>query len=114
MKTHKTKTATREIKEYLCNDKKCKFFGKPTQQGVCHTNKPDLIDWDKIEKVEKEARDTIKWLKKKNPGKAYIKALEAYWESAWMNWTGGLDEVIYLRRENALLRDKVNKLQRSK
>jgi hypothetical protein len=106
MKDHKTKGTKREINEYLCDNKKCKFFGEPTVQGVCRREDPDLLDYKKLAEQEKVARDALRWLKKQNPGKKYITALEAYWESAWLNWSGCLDEVIYLRRENAFLRLK--------
>jgi hypothetical protein len=101
---HKTKVTKREINEDLCDNKKCKFFGKRAVQGICYSEEPELLDYKKLEEQEKVARDTIKWLKKKFPGKAYLKALESYYECAWLNWTVSLDETIYLRRENALLR----------
>jgi hypothetical protein len=106
MRKHKVKKTRKEYVVFLCQNKKCEFFGKPTVQGVCHREDPDVIDYKKLDKQEKEARETIKWLKKKFPGKKYVKALESYYECAWINWSSSLDETIYLRMQNARMRLK--------
>ncbi len=96
----------RNIHETFCNYKRCKFYGKPAQQGVCYSVKPDLVDWDRIAKFEQAQDEELKYLRKKYKGREYVKWLEALYSCAMVNWTVALDEAVRLRRDNALLRAK--------
>lgn len=104
-----TRIFAREIHETFCDDKKCKFYGKHAQQGVCHTDKPDLIDWDRIADHEKSQEKELAYFKKLYKGKEYVRWLEAMYESAMLNWRFTLDDLIRLRRDNALLRLKTKR-----
>lgn len=99
-----TRVFAREIHETFCTDKKCEFFGQHAQQGVCYSNKPDVIDWKRVEKQEKQLQDELAYIKKKYKGKAYVSWLESMYHCAQMNWTFTLDELIRLRRDCALLK----------
>jgi hypothetical protein len=104
-----TRIFAREIHETFCDDKKCKFYGQHAQQGICHTDKPDLVDWDRIEKIEQEQEEELKYFRKLYKGKEYVKWLEAMYSCAMVNSRFGLDELIRLRRDNALLKLKVKR-----
>ena len=104
-----TRIYAREIHETFCDDKKCKFYGQHAQQGICHTDKPDLVDWDRIAKHEKEQEDELTYFRKKYKGNGYVKWLEAMYSCASVNWRFTLDDLIRLRRDNALLKLKLKK-----
>lgn len=104
-KSHLTEKRTREIQESYCADKKCKFFGKPAQQGVCHTTETFAGGpWAYIEFGEKQVAEGMAWFKKAYKGREYVRTIEAYLESSMMNNYCVLDELIQLRKENALLK----------
>ena len=111
---HKTETRVfpREIHENFCVDSKCKFKGQHAVQGVCFQDKADVSDWKKIEKEEKRIDDELRYFRKKfnvdkmKDPKEYIEWLESMYTTAQMNWAFVLDEVIRLRRDNALLKTK--------
>jgi hypothetical protein len=106
---HKTEIRKREIWDSYCIQPGCKFKGQLSAQGVCHTvlNKKQH---DYITYVEKEAEDCLNGVKKLQKvnkqltPKKWIRALEDYFICHWMNEVFTLDELIYLRAENAKLR----------
>lgn len=104
-----TRIFAREIHESFCDDKKCKFYGQHAQQGICHTSEPEAIDWDRVAKLEQEQEEELKYFRKKYNGKEYVKWLEAMYACGMMNWRFGLDELIRLRRDNALLKLKAKR-----
>lgn len=87
----------------ICLDRRCKFHGAPQQQGVCYSSSSEILDWQKMEARERELVTELRQIKK-NEGARYPTALEAYYVTAMLNWTIALDEVVQLRRENALLK----------
>lgn len=103
-KEHRQEQRERPITENFCMDKKCAFFGKHAQQGVCFSGEANLIDLAKLEREEKQLGDELKsmWKQAKGDKDVYIKTLEAYYLCAMLNWSGTLDEVIQLRKREAL------------
>jgi hypothetical protein len=101
-----TRVFAREIHETFCDDKKCKFYKQHAQQGICHTNKPDAIDWDRVEKINNSYDEELEYFRKKYNGKEYVSWLESMYICTSVNWQFTLDELIRLRRENALLKLK--------
>ena len=102
-----TRIFAREIHETFCDDKRCKFYGRPAQQGICHTAKPDAIDWDRIRTIEQEQEAELKYFRKLYRGRKYIGWLEAMYSCVSLNQRFTLDDLVRLRRDNALLRLKV-------
>lgn len=106
---HKTEIRKREIWDNYCVQPGCKFKGELAAQGVCHTilNKKQH---DYVTGVMKQAEDClngVKKLRKVNKqltAKAWIKTLEGYFICHWANEVFTLDELIFLRAENAKLR----------
>ena len=98
-------THQQSVTTLTCGQKGCKFFGKRAEQGVCHDNEGDLVEWARLDAHEKELAAELKALKKRE-GKDYIGALEAHYVTAMMNWQIVLDECIRLRRDIALLKVK--------
>jgi hypothetical protein len=106
---HKTETRKREIVESYCAEKGCKFFGQPAAQGICH---------DVIHPLQKKYLDTVmrygqdrlrgeKSLRKANKlmtDRKWIQHLEGELACEWANAWFTLDELVYLRAENAKLR----------
>ena len=103
-----TRIFAREIHETFCDDKKCRFYGNHAQQGICYSDKPDAVDWDRVAKLEQQQDDELQYFKKKYKGKAYVKWLEAMYSCASTNWRFTLDDLIRLRRDVALLKLKLN------
>lgn len=99
-KAHKTlrQTHQRPITKTICAEKGCKFRGKEARQGVCYSNEGELADWAKLDAHEKQLVTELKAMKKRE-GKDYVRALEAYYVTAMMNWQITLDECIRLRRD---------------
>lgn len=106
---HATESRDRSIKESICAEKGCKFFGQLAQQGVCHTSSGDLIDWDRLAQHEQREEAELEVFRKKYKGKEYVRWLESMYLCAQLNWQGTLDECIRLRRDNALLRLKTKR-----
>lgn len=102
---HRTKPAERAYSVQICDQPGCKFRGKAAQQGVCHTTEGELISWNKLEAHEKKLFAELKDMKRRE-GKNYVRALEAHYICAMMNWEGSLDETIRLRRDLAVLRNR--------
>lgn len=113
---HKTETRVfaREIHESYCAQRGCRFFGKRAVQGVCFSSERfdgerDIWKW--IDLKAKHQADERAYFHKLYRGKPkeYIRHLEAHYESAVMNWDLTLDELVQLRGENAILKDKLDK-----
>jgi hypothetical protein len=104
-----TRVFARNIHETFCDYKRCKFYGQHAQQGICFSDKPDAIDWDRIAKIEKQEEEELAYFRKKYKGKEYVKWLEAMYSCATVNWRFTLDDLIRLRRDNALLKLKLRK-----
>lgn len=102
---HRTKAAEKSYQIKICDQPGCKFRGKEAQQGICHTTDGDLISWDKLDEHEKALEAELAAMKKRE-GKHYVRALEAYYISAMLNWEGTLDEVVKLRRDLAVLKHR--------
>lgn len=109
-KSHPTIVRERTFKEFICQKKGCKFYGERTVQGVCHTTEPFYGgSWDYIDRGLRFAFEFVREEKKlhgKTPA-AWIRYLEAAYATTWCNATFNLDELIRLRRDNALLRHKL-------
>jgi hypothetical protein len=114
---HKMEIRKREINESYCVQPGCKFKGKPAAQGICHT----VLDKDRdkyIRTVLQEGQDfldDIKSLRKVNKqttAKAWIRYLEGHVACQWANTQFTLDELIYLRAENARLKLAAGKWRR--
>lgn len=110
---HKREIRKREYDESYCAEPTCEFFGERVQQGVCHTTEPDVADLEKIDKHITELAEGLLDIRKNHYPNAedYIPWLEAHYECAMVNWAFGLDECIRLRREVALLKMKLAKLE---
>lgn len=104
-KEHRTKPAERSYSIKICDQPGCEFRGKEAQQGVCHTTDGDLISWAKLDEHEKEITADLADMKKRE-GKSYVRALEAHYISAMLNWQGALDETVKLRRDLAVLKSQ--------
>ncbi len=105
MREHKKAVRQRTVDETICANRRCEFYGQPVVQGVCHTSDGEIADLAKMDKYEAELTAELKQMKRRE-GKDYIRALEAHYLCARMNWTGTLDECIRLRRDNAILKDR--------
>lgn len=109
-KDHKTEQR-KEMSVSYCMEPKCKFYGKRAAQGVCYSNNSPTAD-KYLKLVCKEGEDFLKSVKACNDRKKrkdYVKILEGYVVTTWMNGIFTLDELIYLRAENARLRLKLSK-----
>jgi hypothetical protein len=104
-KQHRTKSVEKSYSIKSCDQQGCKFRGKEAQQGICHTTDGDLISWDKLEAHEKEIVAELTDMQLRE-GKGYVRALEAHYISAMMNWQGALDETVRLRRDIAVLKNR--------
>ena len=101
---------SREVAQIVCLQPRCKFRGREAQQGICFTASPEIVErWEAFERAERsmaEERRAIRRQFKGKPIKEYIAHLEAHADSASMNWTLILDELIFLRRKLALVTAK--------
>lgn len=104
-KAHKTLRQTHQqpVTRTICVEKGCEFRGKDARQGVCYSNEGELADWVKLDSHEKQLVAELTAMKKRE-GKDYVRALEAYYVTAMMNWQITLDECIRLRRDSAVRR----------
>jgi len=102
-KAHKTieQTYQQPVIKTICAQRGCKFCGGVAQQGVCYSSKGEVADWDKLDAHERQLAAELRQLKKRE-GADYVRALEANWMTAMMNWQITLDECIRLRRDAAL------------
>ena len=109
----------REIHEFYCNDKKCRFYGQRSVQGVCHTTKPWLPGnqahpWAVVDQAEKEAEALIEDAREMyagKPRKDYIAYLESHIICSEMNTIFTLDELIRLRSKNAIMAHDLKKIE---
>jgi hypothetical protein len=103
----------RWIEEWFCDEPSCEFYGRPTQQGVCHTAEGELVDYDKlIDYAQRSAEETLRVRREHYPSdEEYIPWLEAHYECAMINWTFSLDECVTLRREVALLKLRLERYE---
>ena len=96
--------------EYICADKKCRFYGKSTVQGVCHTTPAEIAEDRRYDFVYKEAKEHVNFIKRHSKNKAdYLAALESDLLCTWMNYGYTLDELVLLRGRVAVLEDKLAK-----
>lgn len=93
-----------------CDDPKCKFYGQLAEQGVCHTVLPDAMS-KYFAQLMKGAEETLKFNREHNykglSQKEIFKRMESEVVCAHMNYRSCLDELIWLRGENAKLRGKL-------
>ena len=114
---HTLEKRPREIHENYCAQKGCVFYGKPAQQGVCFSDKPEVVDWDRLARSEAEHYAELEFFRKKYRRKGlkkYVEWLEAMSVCESINANMVLDELIRLRRENALFRLSAQKQARRK
>jgi hypothetical protein len=118
---HRTETRVfaREIAETYCVHPRCKFRGQRAAQGVCFSTKTfaEGTDWNYFWAMEKAAKRYLEEVRRiyRREGKAeYIRALEGSLTSDWLNSILHADEMIYLRREVALLRLKLARRRRAR
>lgn len=113
---HRTETRVfvRNIHETWCVQPGCKFNGRPAQQGVCHTTTTftGSTDWSYIEALEKDAVTHLAELLRRHGRRSYLRRLEEDFICAHLNAAFHLDQLVYLRREVALLRLAVAKAKR--
>lgn len=104
---HKRRNGTREITEYYCEEPGCRFEGEPAVQGVCWNSEGEIADWDKLADAGERMSAEFKAIRIKSnwSPEETIRWLEAMYETAMINWTMALDEVIRLRAEIALLKE---------
>lgn len=118
-KQHKTELRARELKESYCVTRACKFFGKRAEQGICFSKLDNKTDrylkavLDSGERLLQEMR-SLRRVNKQTTDKKWIKHLEGHVVCEWANGIFGLDELIYLRAENARLRDALRRTRRKK
>ena len=113
-KGHKTRLGWKRFQRSICDQPKCRFYKKEAQQGHCFSvlNKTQDQYIREVEKSSLECLKGIKSLRKRNKlesDKAWIKHLESYFVCHWMNETFTLDELVYLRAQNAVLKNKLRK-----
>ncbi len=93
-----------------CGEKSCKFYGKLAEQGVCFHNIPDAQS-RYFDQQFKEAEHHLAFNRKHNyrklSQKQLIKRLEGEVVCHFLNYSNVLDELIWLRGENAKLRGKL-------
>ena len=100
----------RNIHENYCVHPTCKYKGQHAVQGHCYGVTPELLQYDKLEAQEAQLEMDLKAARQKNKkDKDYITYLESYYVCAHLNWTSCLDEVVYLRRNNAALKHELKK-----
>ena len=117
--SHRTETRYFEQKyrmESFCDEPGCKFYGKHAAQGVCYGKDSygdmDSRHLDKIWKYCEEWLDEDKKSKLKNgikSQKAWVEHLEGALVCARVNECFTLNELIYLRAQNAKLRLQLGK-----
>lgn len=106
---HRQELRTCEVQESYCVEPGCEFNGERAVQGVCHSSKPDLADWDRLHDAGERFADELRKIRTEHytDKDEYIEWLEAMYECAMLNWTFTLDECIRLRREVALLKRRL-------
>jgi len=123
---HRTETRVfaRNIHETFCAEKGCPYFGKHAAQGLCHseTTMEGLDCWDYVDAAIKGGDEYVKstreiWVRLRRRrglpahGRAYEQYLEGQLACAWTSAISTTDELVRLRREVAVLRAKLGKIQ---
>lgn len=105
-KRHKTEQRKAEYIETYCAHAGCNFEGQRAVQGTCYSNKGEVLDWDLVDKAERDVAEELNKVKKEYgaTSKKYIRWLEAMYECSMANWTITLDECVRLRRNVAHLK----------
>jgi hypothetical protein len=110
---HKTETRVfaRNIHETYCVQKGCRFCGQHAAQGVCHTvlDRVEQSYIDYVEKIATEHLDSIRKQYKNKSRKDYIQYLENNIFCDWMNAEFGLSQLVHLRAENAVLKNRLGR-----
>lgn len=107
---HKLESRDFSMRRSHCAEKGCKFFGKLAQQGVCFSvvrNEVSKYFENEMEKAESILRFHRKHAVKGLTDKQKMKHMESEIVCNWMNFSNCLNEVIWLRGENAKLRAKL-------
>lgn len=108
---HKTVLKDTTFKRSICQDKKCKFYGKKAEQGVCFEVVNDTLSRYFSEHM-KAAERMLAFNRKHNykdlSQKQIMKRLEGEVVCHFMNYSLCLDELVWLRGENARLRGKLS------
>lgn len=106
-KGHKLKKGKRQIvPTSICDTKRCKFYGKEAAQGVCYSRIDDgYANYFKLlmQTAERHLAFQRKHNWKKLTDKQKIKHMESEVVCHFMNYSSCLNELIYLRGENAKL-----------
>lgn len=126
-----TRWFAREIREDWCADEACEFFGRRAQQGVCYSERSWIEEegefrhsWAHVENATKIGEGSLKEIrdyyfdKKRHKGKSklwrkdqFLDHLSSGYVTAWVNEVFRLDELVWLRRELALAKLKIEKLE---
>jgi len=112
-----TRVFAREIHEQFCVQPGCRFRGRLAQQGVCHSRDPYVeetgaLGWKYIQLVERYAEESLQLLRRARfrSRRDYVKYLESCYACSIMNDAFTLDNLVLLRKENALLKLEVERL----
>jgi hypothetical protein len=103
---HKRETRPREILDSYCLEEGCEFKDEHAVQGHCYSREPELFDFGKLDKHERDAEEDLAQIRKEHypDPEEYILWLESHFLCVSMNWSSTLDECVYLRAENARLK----------
>lgn len=113
-KEHKTELKKRAVFYSVCVEPDCKYKDGRAVQGHCFSRLPTAHD-RYIQHVMRHGEQLLKemrGLRKLNgqvAQKKWIQHLEGQVVCMWANSTFNLDELIYLRKENAELKFKLGK-----
>lgn len=120
---HQTELRSHPTKRSFCAEPKCRFFGQLAEQGICFS-KLDSVTEAYISATMKSSEamlESLRALRKQNlaasnltTDKAWIQYLEGQLVCVWANSEFGLNELVYLRAENAKLRAQLGKKQRAR
>ena len=107
---HRTETRVfaREFYETYCVESTCKFYKKRAIQGLCHTWRkpsPDIVDWTRLKIGEAHAEHAVQGFRKTYGPKARTRALETYYVGFATQIAFLTEQLIRLRRENAIFRN---------
>lgn len=120
---HKTeqRVFARNIHESFCIQPGCRFRGKHSVQGVCHTEATfeGGTDWTYVDamiaggnRFVEELRASMK--RQKLTTKQKLDTVENHLACTWSNTISTIDELVRLRREVALLTHKLHQRNRRK
>jgi hypothetical protein len=112
---HRTVLKDFTTKRSICQDKRCKFYGKLAEQGVCYSRVPDELSRyfaGQMKAAESMLAFNRKHNYKKLTQRQYIKQLESEVVCHYLNYSNCLDGLVWLRGENAKLRGKLGIFRR--